>query len=115
MIHPDIRGSVAEKKRRSAMIADVVYGLETLTGKRGALLEVVEAIVSDGRLIMILTDEDVLQKHDAPLKGIFYRVVLPLARSNVSIKAQAFSLVQETLKFSEETSGFGKLAGELGR
>jgi hypothetical protein len=115
MIHPDRRRSVAEKKSRSAMMADVAYSLETLTGKRGALLEVVEAIVSDGRLIMILTDEDVLQKHDAPLKGIFYRVVLPLARSNVSIKAEAFSLVQETLKFAEETSGFGKLAGELGR
>ena len=60
-------------------MADISYSLETLTGKHGGLLEVIEAIVSDGRLILILTDEDVLQRRDAPLKGIFYRVVLPLA------------------------------------
>jgi hypothetical protein len=49
-------------------MVDIAYSLETLTGKHGGLLEVVEAIVSDGRLIVILTDEDVLQRHDAPLR-----------------------------------------------
>ena len=39
---------------------DINYNLETLTGKHGGLLEVVESIISDGRLILILTDEDVL-------------------------------------------------------
>ena len=36
-------------------MTDINYNLETLTGKHGGLLEVVEAIVSDGRLIVILT------------------------------------------------------------
>ena len=36
-------------------MADINYNLETLTGKHGGLLEVVETIVSDGRLIMIFT------------------------------------------------------------
>ncbi len=79
-------------------MADITYSLETLTGKHGALLEVVEAIVSDGRLIMVLTDEDVLQRRDAPLKGIFYRVVLPLAQVNTQVKGEAFGLVLESLK-----------------
>ena len=61
-------------------MADISYSLETLTGKHGGLLEVIEAIISDGRLILILTDEDVLQRRDAPLKGIFYRVVYPWPR-----------------------------------
>ena len=50
-------------------MVDINYSLETLTGKHGSLLEVVEAIVSDGRLIVILTDEDVLQRRDAPIEG----------------------------------------------
>jgi hypothetical protein len=78
-------------------------------------LEVVEAIVSDGRLIMILTDEDVLQRRDAPLKGIFYRVVLPLAQANVGVKGEAFGLVRQSLKFTQDGSGFEKLVHEVGR
>jgi hypothetical protein len=81
-------------------MADIIYSLETLMGKHGGLLEVVEAIVSDGRLIIILTDEDVMQRRDAPLKGIFYRVVLPLAQAGSNVKGQAFGLVQESLKFA---------------
>lgn len=95
-------------------MADITYSLETLTGKHGGLLEVVEAIVSDGRLILILTDEDVMQKRDAPLKGIFYRVVLPLAQTNLSIKGEAFGLVQESLKFAENGRGLKNLVRELG-
>ena len=52
-------------------MTDISYNLETLTGKHGSLLEVVEVIVSDGRLILILTDEDVMEKRDGPLKGVF--------------------------------------------
>ena len=96
-------------------MADITYSLETLTGKHGALLEVVEATVSDGRLIMILTDEDVMQRRDAPLKGIFYRVVLPLAQTNLSIKGEAFALVQDSLKFKEDGKGIERLLSELGR
>lgn len=33
-------------------MADIVYSLETLSGKHGGLLEVVESIVADGRLIL---------------------------------------------------------------
>ncbi len=96
-------------------MADVTYSLETLTGKHGGLLEVVEATVSDGRLVLVLTDEDVMQRRDAPLKGIFYRVVLPLAQTNLSIKGEAFKLVRESLKFTEDSRGLEKLARELGR
>ena len=96
-------------------MVDINYSLETLTGKHGSLLEVVEAIVSDGRLIVILTDDDVLQRRDAPLKGIFYRVVLPLAQVAMNIKGEAFGLVQESLKFSEDGRGLENLVRELGR
>jgi hypothetical protein len=96
-------------------MADITYSLETLTGKHGGLLEVVETIVSDGRLIMILTDEDVLQRRDGPLKGIFYRVVLPLARATINVKGEAFGLVRESLKFPEDGKGLGNLMRELGR
>lgn len=96
-------------------MVDIAYSLETLTGKHGGLLEVVEAIVSDGRLIMILTDEDVLQRRDAPLKGIFYRVVLPLARATMNVKGEAFGLVRESLKFPEDGRGLENLVRELGR
>jgi len=96
-------------------MADISYSLETLTGKHAGLLEVVEAIVSDGRLILILTDEDVLQRRDAPLKGIFYRVVLPLAQANSQLKGEAFGLVRQSLKFTEDGSGLEKLVRELGR
>jgi len=68
---------------------DITYNLETLTGKHGGLLEVVESIISDGRLILILTDEDVLQRRDAPLKGVFYRLILPLAPATMNV---AFSM-----------------------
>lgn len=80
-------------------MADVVYGLETLTGKHGAPLEVVEAVVADGRVILILTDEDVIEKGDAPLRKVFYRIVLPLAEANLRVKGEAFQLIQESLRF----------------
>ena len=96
-------------------MVDIAYSLETLTGKHGGLLEVVEAIVLDGRLIVILTDEDVLQRHDAPLKGVFYRVILPLAQSTINLKGEAFGLVQESLKFPEDGRGLKNLVRELGR
>ena len=96
-------------------MSDINYSLETLTGKHGRLLEVVETIVSDGRLIMISPDEDVLQRRDAPLKGIFYRVILPLAQSTMNIKGEAFGLVQESLKFTEDGRGLEKLVRELER
>ena len=79
-------------------MTEITCSLETLTGKHGGILEVVEAIVADGRLILILTDEDVLEKRDAPLMGIFYRLVLPLAQANMAAKGQAFELVRESLK-----------------
>ena len=78
-------------------MTDINYNLETLTGKHGGLLEVVEAIVSDGRLIVILTDDDVLQRRDAPLKGVFYRLVLPLAP-------------EKPLRLSEKVSSSQKMA-----
>ena len=84
-------------------MVDIAYSLETLTGKHGGLLEVVEAIVSDGRLIIILTDEDVLQRRDAPLKGVFYRVVLPLAQANIQHKGEA-------LNWSARVSNFRRMA-----
>jgi len=90
-------------------MADINYSLETLTGKHGGLLEVVEMIVSDGRLIMILTDEDVLQRRDAPLKGVFYRVILPLTQANIQLKREAFELVRESLKFPEDGKGLKTL------
>ena len=96
-------------------MSDINYSLETLTGKHGGLLEVVEAIVSEGRLIIILTDEDVLQRRDAPLKGVFYRVVLPLALANIQHKGEAFELVRESLKFPEDAKGLENLMRELGR
>jgi hypothetical protein len=96
-------------------MVDIAYSLETLTGKHGGLLEVVEAIVSDGRLVIILTDEDVLQRRDAPLKGVFYRVVLPLASANINVKGEAFGLVQESLKFTEDGRDLENLARELRR
>ena len=70
-------------------MVDINYSLETLTGKHGGLLEVVEAIVSDDRLIVILTDEDVLQRRDAPLKSVFYRLVLPLAPARCAVEVRA--------------------------
>jgi hypothetical protein len=94
---------------------DISYSLETLAGKHGGLLEVVEAIVSDNRLILVLTDEDVLQRRDAPLKGIFYRIVLPLASATMNVKGEAFGLVRESLKFSEDGRGLESLVRELGR
>jgi len=94
-------------------MADIAYSLETLIGKHGGLLEVVEAVISDGRLIVILTDEDVLQRRDAPLKGIFYRLVFPLAQATANVKGEAFALVQESLKFREDGKGLEKLAREV--
>jgi hypothetical protein len=96
-------------------MADINYNLETLTGKHGGLLEVVETIVSDGRLIMILTDEDVLQRHDAPLNGVFYRLVLPLAPATMNVKGEAFALIRESLRFTEDGTGLEKLARGIGR
>jgi hypothetical protein len=96
-------------------MADIAYHLETLTGKHGGLLEVVEAVISDGRLVLILTDEDVMQRRDGPLKGMFYRVVLPLAQTNINVKTEAFGLVQESLKFVENGRDLEKLVRELGR
>ena len=96
-------------------MVDIAYSLETLTGKHGGLLEVVEAIVSDGRLIIILTDEDVLQRRDGPLKRAFYRMVFPLAQANIQLKREAFELVRESLKFPEDGKGLKNLMHELGR
>ena len=96
-------------------MVDINYSLATLTGKHGSLLEVVEAIVSDDRLIVILTDEDVLQKRDAPLKGVFYRLVLPLAPVTMNVKGEAFGLIRESLKFTEDVKGLENLAREIGR
>jgi hypothetical protein len=96
-------------------MVDINYSLETLTGKHGGLLEVVEAIVSDDRLIVILTDEDVLQWRDAPLKGVFYRLVLPLAPVTMNVKGEAFGLIRESLKFTEDVKGLENLARELRR
>jgi hypothetical protein len=96
-------------------MVDINYSLETLTGKHGSLLEVVEAIVSDDRLIVILTDEDVLQRRDAPLKGVFYRLVLPLATVTMNVKGEAFGLIRESLKFTEDVKGLENLVRELGR
>jgi len=83
-------------------MAEIVYGLETLSEKHGGLLEVVEAIVADGKLILILTDQDVMGRRDAPLKGVFYRLVLPLAEANIKVKGEAFELVRESLKFTSD-------------
>ena len=94
---------------------DINYNLETLTGKHGGLLEVVESIISDGRLILILTDEDVLQRHDAPLKGVFYRLILPLAPAMLNVKGEAFGLIRESLKFPEDSKGLESFMRELGR
>ena len=94
---------------------DINYNLETLTGKHGGLLEVVESIISDGRLILILTDDDVLQRRDAPLKGVFYRLVLPLAPVTMNVKGEAFGLIRESLKFTEDVKGLENLAREIGR
>ena len=94
---------------------DINYNLETLTGKHGGLLEVVEAIISDGRLILILTDEDVMQRRDAPLKGVFYRLILPLAPATMNVKGEAFGLIRESLKFMEDGAGLEKLARGIGR
>ena len=96
-------------------MVDINYSLETLTGKHGSLLEVVEAIVSDDRLIVILTDEDVLQRRDAPLKGVFYRLVLPLAPVTMNVKEEAFGLIRESLKFTEDIKGLENLVREIGR
>jgi len=94
---------------------DINYNLETLTGKHGGLLEVVESIISDGRLIIILTDEDVLQRRDAPLKGVFYRLILPLAPATMNVKGAAFGLIRESLKFTEDGPSLEKLARGIGR
>ena len=89
-------------------MVDITYSLETLTGKHGGLLEVVEAIVSDGRLIMILTDEDVLQRRDAPLKGVFYRVVLPLAQANDATQRRSLRTGPRKSQISGGWQGFEK-------
>lgn len=89
---------------------DITYSLETLNGKHGGILEVVESIVSDGRLILILTDEDVLQRGDAPLKGMFYRLVLPIAPATMNLKGEAFRLIRESLKYTEDAVSLEKLA-----
>ncbi len=94
---------------------DINYSLETLTGKHGGLLEVVESIVSDGRLIVILTDEDVLQRRDAPLKGVFYRLVLPLAPATTNVKGEAFALIRESLRFTEDGASLEKFTREIRR
>jgi len=94
-------------------MVDIAYNLETLTGKHGGLLEVVEAIVSDGRLVLVLTDEDVLQRRDAPLKGVFYRLVLPLAPATMNVKGEAFALIRESLKFTKNSAGLEKLARNI--
>ncbi len=94
-------------------MVDIAYSLETLTGKHGGLLEVVEAIISDGRLILVLTDEDVLQRRDAPLKGVFYRLVLPLAPATMNVKGEAFALIRESLKFTESSAGLEKIARNI--
>ncbi len=96
-------------------MTDINYNLETLTGKHGGLLEVVESIVSEGRLILILTDADVLQRRDAPVKGIFYRLILPLAPATMNVKGEAFGLIRECLKFSEDGASLEKLARGIGR
>jgi hypothetical protein len=96
-------------------MADINYSLETLTGKHGGLLEVVETIVSDGRLILILTDDDVLQRRDAPLKDVFYRLVLPLAPATMNVKGEAFALIRESLKFTEGGASLEELARGIGR
>jgi hypothetical protein len=94
-------------------MSDINYNSETLTGKHGGLLEVVESIVSDGRVIIVLTDEDVLQRRDAPLKGIFYRLVLPIARATLNVKGEAFGLVRESLKFTEGRTDIRKLMRDV--
>lgn len=94
---------------------DINYNLETLTGKHGGLLEVVESIISDGRLILVLTDEDVLQRRDAPIKGIFYRLVLPIAPATMNVKGEAFGLIRESLKYSEDGASLEKLARSIER
>ena len=94
---------------------DINYNLETLTGKHGGLLEVVESIISDGRLILILTDEDVLQRRDAPLKGVFYWLILPLAPATMNVKGEAFGLIRDSLKFMEDGASLEKLARGIGR
>ena len=86
-----------------------------LIGKHGGLLEVVDSIISDGRLILVLTDEDVLQRRDAPLKGVFYRLILPLAPATMNVKGEAFALIRESLKFTEDGASLEKLARGLGR
>ncbi len=83
-------------------MVDIVYALETLSGKHGGLLEVVEVIVSDGMLILILTDQDVMERRDAPLKGVLYRLVLPLAEANIKVKGEAFELIRESLKLARD-------------
>ena len=75
----------------------------------------VEAIVSDGRLILILTDEDVLQRRDAPLRGVFYRLVLPLAPATMNVKGEAFALIRDSLKFTENGNGFVNLSRAIGK
>jgi hypothetical protein len=94
---------------------DINYNLETLTGKHGGILEVVESIISDGRLILILTDEDVLQRRDAPLKGVFYRLILPIAPATMNVKGEAFGLIRESLKFVEDGASLERLARGIGR
>lgn len=94
---------------------DINYNLESLTGKHGGILEVVESIISDGRLILILTDEDVLQRRDAPLKGVFYRLILPIAPATMNVKGEAFGLIRESLKFVEDGASLERLARGIGR
>jgi hypothetical protein len=57
----------------------------------------------------------VLQRRDAPLKGVFYRLVLPLAPATMNVKGEAFALIRESLKFTEDGTGLEKLARGIGR
>ena len=49
------------------------------------------------------------------LKGVFYRLVLPLAPATMNVKGEAFGLIRESLKFTEDVEGLGNLAREIGR
>ena len=95
---------------------DINYNLETLTGKHGGLLEVVESIISDGRLILILTDEDVLTAPRRTSKRRFLSAdFADLAPATMNVKGEAFGLIRESLKFTEDGASLEKLARGIGR
>ena len=89
-------------------MVDIAYSLETLTGKHGGLLEVVEAIVSDGRLIMILTDEDVLQKRDAPIEGHLLSRGFAASTGEHSTQRRSFRTGPGKSQISGGWQGFGE-------